>query len=320
MTTTNGSQTDAQTSSGTSSPATAVAGDAGVDADPAALEPAGRPLPFTGYALPTGGHPPQTELLTDRAMFTEAYAVIPRGVVRDIVTSYLPFWDDTRLWVLARPLSGFAETFSQYLVEVAPGGGSDRPENDPAAEGVLFVVGGEGRLTIDDADHALEAGGYAYLPPGQRWTLRNTGEEVLSFHWIRKAYESVDGLPAPEAFVSSDRTAVPVPMPGTDGRWVTTRFVDPADVRHDMHVNVVTFEPGAVIPFAETHVMEHGLYVLEGKAVYRLNTDWVEVEAGDFMWLRAFCPQACYAGGPGRFRYLLYKDVNRHPRLSRQFL
>jgi (S)-ureidoglycine aminohydrolase len=33
------------------------------------------------------------------------------------------------------------------------------------------------------------------------------------------------------------------------------------------------------------------------------------------MWLRAFCPQGCYAGGHGRFRYLLYKDVNRHPRL-----
>ena len=48
------------------------------------------------------------------------------------------------------------------------------------------------------------------------------------------------------------------------------------------------------------------------EAVYRLNRDWVEVGPGDFMWLRAFCPQACYAGGPGRFRYLLYKDVNRH--------
>ena len=55
-----------------------------------------------------------------------------------------------------------------------------------------------------------------------------------------------------------------------------------------------------MIPFADTHVTEHGLYVLEGKAVYLLNRDWVEVEAGDFMWLRAFCPQACYAGGPGR--------------------
>ena len=94
------------------------------------------------------------------------------------------------------------------------------------------------------------------------------------------------------------------------------RFVDPADLRHDMHMTIVTLEPGAVIPFAETHVMEHGLYVLEGKAVYRLNQDWVEVEAGDYMWLRAFCPQACYAGGPGKFRYLLYKDVNRHAKLG----
>ncbi|TIW35310.1 MAG: cupin domain-containing protein, partial [Mesorhizobium sp.] len=94
------------------------------------------------------------------------------------------------------------------------------------------------------------------------------------------------------------------------------RFVDPADMRHDMHITIVTLGPGAVIPFAETHVMEHGLYVLEGKAVYRLNQDWVEVEAGDYMWLRAFCPQACYAGGPGKFRYLLYKDVNRHAKLG----
>jgi (S)-ureidoglycine aminohydrolase len=104
-------------------------------------------------------------------------------------------------------------------------------------------------------------------------------------------------------------------MPETDGAWATTRFIDPDDLRHDMHVNIVTFAPGGLIPFTETHVMEHGLYVLEGKGVYRLNDRWVEVEAGDFLWLRAFCPQACYAGGPGRFRYLLYKDVNRHPRL-----
>ena len=69
---------------------------------------------------------------------------------------------------------------------------------------------------------------------------------------------------------------------------------------------------GAVIRFMETHVMEHGLYVLEGKGVYKLNQDWVEVEAGDYMWLRAYCPQACYSGGDGTFRDLLYKDVNRH--------
>ena len=67
------------------------------------------------------GIQPQTELRTGRAVFTDAYAVIPKGVVRDIVTSYLPHWNDARVWVLARPLSGFAETFSHYLVDVGAG-------------------------------------------------------------------------------------------------------------------------------------------------------------------------------------------------------
>jgi (S)-ureidoglycine aminohydrolase len=274
------------------------------------------------YWVPRGGLAAQTDLTTGqsgRAVFTEAYAVIPRGTLSDITTSRLPHWDDTRLWVIARPLSGFAETFSQYVVEVAAGGGSDRPDDDPDAESVLFVVDGSAELRIGGADgggaHALRPGSYAFLPPGTTWTLRNTSGETATFHWIRKAYERVDGVEVPEAFVVHEDDVAIEPMPDTGGAWGTQRFVDPLDVRHDMHVNIVTFEPGGAIPFPETHVMEHGLYVLEGKAVYLLNQDWVEVQEGDFMWLRAFCPQACYAGGPGRFRYLLYKDVNRHPRL-----
>ncbi len=264
------------------------------------------------YYAPTGGHPPQDQLLTDRAVFTDAYAVIPRGTMRDIVTSFLPFWTGTRLWVLSRPLSGFAETFSQYIMEVSPGGGSDRPETDPGAEAAIFVVEGTATITIEGVDHTLSPGSYVYMPPATDWAFHNESDAPVRFHWLRKAYEAVEGLDLPDVVVTSDAEVAPVAMPGTDGAWATTRFVDPADLRHDMHVTIVTLQPGAVIPFAETHVMEHGLYVLEGKAVYRLNQDWVEVEAGDYMWLRAFCPQACYAGGPGPFRYLLYKDVNRH--------
>jgi (S)-ureidoglycine aminohydrolase len=278
--------------------------------------PGALPMTASPYNPPCGGLPPQTALMTGRAVFTEAYAVIPRGVMSDIVTSVLPFWDGTRAWMLSRPLSGFSETFSQYLMEVAPGGGSERPEPEAQAEGVLFVVGGALRLVLDGTAHALQPGSYVYLPPGAVWSLRNDGAEPARFHWVRKAYERVPGIEVPPAFVADERTIAPVAMPGTDGAWATTRFVAPDDVRHDMHVNIVTFQPGGSIPFEETHVMEHGLFVLEGKAVYRLNRDWVEVEAGDYMWLRAFCPQACYAAGPGPFRYLLYKDVNRHPALS----
>lgn len=268
------------------------------------------------YFASLGGLPPQTQLLTDRATFTEAYAVIPKGVYSDIVTSYLPFWEKTRCWVIARPLSGFSETFSQYVMEVSPGGGSDKPELDVGAEGVLFVVDGELTVTLGGKDNLLAPGGYAYIPPASDWQVRNQSGQLVRFHWIRKAYDYVAGIPAPDPIFANELDIVPNPMPDTEGKWATTRFVDPSDMRHDMHVTIVTLQPGAVIPFAETHVMEHGLYILEGKAVYRLNQDWVEVEAGDFMWLRAFCPQACYAGGPGNFRYLLYKDVNRHMKLG----
>jgi (S)-ureidoglycine aminohydrolase len=48
------------------------------------------------YYAPHGGLPGQGELLTGRAVFTETYAVIPKGVMADIVTSWLPFWDKTR--------------------------------------------------------------------------------------------------------------------------------------------------------------------------------------------------------------------------------
>ena len=200
-----------------------------------------------------------------------------------------------------------------------------RPETDPAAESVLFVVDGALTLTLDGTDHETR-------PPAATPTClrRRTGScattlaRQATFHWIRKAYQRLDGLDVPEAFVTNQNDVEARPMPDTNGVWTTTRFVEPEDLRHDMHINIVTFQPGGAITFPETHVMEHGLYVLEGKAVYLLNEDWVEVEAGDFMWLRAFCPQACYAGGPEQFSYLLYKDVNRHmpfikaPRPKRQ--
>jgi (S)-ureidoglycine aminohydrolase len=248
------------------------------------------PMPLRQYQGPPGGLPPQTQLLTDRAVFTDAYAVIPRGCMTDIVTSMLPYWEKSRFWVIARPLSGFAETFSQYIGEVAPGGGSDRPETDASAQSGILVMQGSLTITIDGTAHQVKPGGFVYIPAGMGWTLHNEGDATAQFNWIRKKYQPVEGLGAPEPFAVNENQIAPNEMVDTNGAWATTRFMDHDDIRHDMHITIVTLQPGAVIPFAETHVMEHGLYVLEGKAVYHLNQDWVEVEAGDFMWLRAFCP------------------------------
>ena len=195
-------------------------------------------------------------------------------MLRDIVTSNLPGWTNTRAWILARPIAGFATTFAQLHRRGRARRRQRRPEEEDGVEGVVFVM--SGALSLQ-----LEGGATCSSPEGTpMFRPVRTGGQQRRKH-ARKLPVGAQGVrtmdgPAPESFVTRDQDVEPVPMPDTDGAWATTRFVDPDDLAHDMHVNIVTFKPGGVIPFAETHVMEHGLYVLEGKAVYRLNGDWVE--------------------------------------------
>jgi len=151
------------------------------------------------YYAPKGGLPSQNDMLTGAAIFTDAYAVIPKGVMTDIVTSNLPFWDKTRAWIIARPMSGFSETFAQYIVEVSPGGGSTQPEPDANAEAVLFVVSGAIELTLDGTAHNMEDGGYAFIPPRAAWSVKNTSDAPATFHWVRKSYEAVEGIDYPRS-------------------------------------------------------------------------------------------------------------------------
>src|SRR5699024_3561185 len=121
------------------------------------------------YYAPQSGHPPQSDLLTDRAVVTEAYTVIPKGVLRDIVIYVLVEWKNTRAWYLIRPVVGGVTTFAQLIVEVQPGGGSTRPEPQREVEGFLFVLDGSITVQHEGQTHELSAGGFAFLPPGVAW-------------------------------------------------------------------------------------------------------------------------------------------------------
>jgi (S)-ureidoglycine aminohydrolase len=110
----------------------------------------------------------------------------------------------------------------------------------------------------------------------------------------------------------TDGTAVePRPLLGDPALRVTTLIPEAPEL--DLAVNLMTFDPGAALPFTETHVMEHGLLVLEGTFVYRLGDAWYPVRAGDAVWMGPFCPQWACAYGPERAEYLIYKDWNRDP-------
>jgi len=150
------------------------------------------PMTEASYYTPRGGLPPQTDLLTDRAIVTEAYTVIPRGVLSDIVTSVLPEWTDTRAWIVNRPVAGGATTYYQAIVEVKPGGGAQRPEPQPEVQSFLFVT--SGALTVDAAGQSqvLAEGGFAHLPAGTDWSAHNNGDADATFVWVRKRYEAIE--------------------------------------------------------------------------------------------------------------------------------
>jgi glyoxylate utilization-related uncharacterized protein len=93
----------------------------------------------------------------------------------------------------------------------------------------------------------MSTGSYA-IPRRYALDLQERHPCGLSFPLIRKAYEWVDGIDAPP-FWSPMTPTLNDYMPGTDGAWGTSRFVDPADMRHDMAVTIVTFQPGGVIRF-----------------------------------------------------------------------
>ena len=94
----------------------------------------------------------QTQLVADRTVFTTSYAVIPKGVLADIVTSQLPFWDNLRIMGPCPTVSGLPRVF-RHLMQVEPNGGGDRPEINKAAQSVIFVTSGKPTLTINDQQH-----------------------------------------------------------------------------------------------------------------------------------------------------------------------
>jgi (S)-ureidoglycine aminohydrolase len=85
----------------------------------------------------------------------------------------------------------------------------------------------------------------------------------------------------------------------------------PIDIGFDMNMHILAFEPGSCHPFVETHVQEHGAYVLSGEGLYLLDNEWIPVKKDDFLWMGAYVTQAAYGIGKDWFAYIYSKDCNR---------
>jgi (S)-ureidoglycine aminohydrolase len=231
------------------------------------------------------------------------YALLtPSGFVH----GYLPGWQKAVCNVLISPAMG--ARFSQVLVTLEREGQCQG--NTGANQYFIYLLEGAASILIEERRRRLEAGSYAYLPVGKDVEIKSSAAEtkILIF---QKPYEPLPGVATPGPLVGHERDVKGQPFLGNEDARLQVLLPDqPA---FDMAVNIFTYQPGATLPFVETHIMEHGLMMLCGQGIYRLDADWHPVQAGDVIWMAPYCPQWFVAMGKEPAAYIYYKDVNRDP-------
>jgi (S)-ureidoglycine aminohydrolase len=245
---------------------------------------------------------PVQQLVHTRTRVRPRYALMP---LEGFPASRLPTWPDAQVKVLASPRLGAG--FVQYLIELSAGSHGSFAA-DKELETFFFVLAGTGRFR-DGAgvELPLSPGGYGLTPPGTATEV--VAGDALRLIVLRKRYEPAPGVEMFRGYYANE--AEVARQVWADNPHSLLQTLIPDELQYDLAMNIFTFHPGHGLPIVETHVMEHGLYFLQGKGVYYLENQWMEVEKDDFIWMGPYCPQSFYATGPTPSRYLYYKNVNR---------
>jgi (S)-ureidoglycine aminohydrolase len=222
------------------------------------------------------------------------------------VPSNLPGWKNAGVVINISPAMG--ARFSQYQITLAP---NSRGEgNTGPFEQVVYVLAGKCSSKIGGKKTNLLAGSYVFIPPSTdfHYSGATKGTQFLIF---QKKYEPLAGAQEPEILHGHEENVSGQPFLGNkDARL---QVLLPDAMAFDLAVNIFTYQPGATLPFVESHIMEHGLLMLKGQGVYRLDNDWHPVKEGDVIWMAPYCPQWFVAIGKAPVSYIYYKDVNRAP-------
>ena len=225
------------------------------------------------------------------------------------VAGNLPGWKNAT--VIVNISAAMGARFSQYQITL--GRNSHVKGNTGPLEHFVYVVAGKCSGKIGSKQISLRAGSYVFVPPATDFHYVEAVEKTQLLIFEKK-YEPVSGAKIPAVLAGHEKNVSGQPFLGNkDARL---QVLLPDAYAFDLAVNIFTYQPGATLPFVEAHVMEHGLLMLRGQGIYRLDNDWHPVKEGDVIWMAPYCPQWFVAMGKTPASYIYYKDVNRAP-LSR---
>jgi (S)-ureidoglycine aminohydrolase len=208
--------------------------------------------------------------------------------------------------VVAHITPAMGAGFVQLTIDFEAQGEAAIPADQ--SEYFFYIQTGSIEAVLQGQTHLLTTGSYLYLPPylgAKLHPLASTARVIV----FQKKFVPLADTAAPSPVVSHASKVAGQPFLGNPQALLQVLLPD--GLSFDLAVNIFTYQPGATLPFVETHVMEHGLLMLSGEGNYQLEEDLYSVAAGDVIWMAPYCPQWFVATGNTPASYLYYKDVNR---------
>jgi (S)-ureidoglycine aminohydrolase len=242
-----------------------------------------------------------TEPIVSRAKVRNSHALIPS---KGVPPAKMPRWRETESRVLACPAMGAG--FVAMLLNVKAGGGVHQ-SGDDRTQTFFYMLGGGADCTIAEHRVTIGPGGFAYVPHAADYEMRAPVD--VSMLLIRKRYEPQSGVLKPEPLLGNQSNIAPEPLMGNEHARVKALLPD--DLSNDFAMNILSFDPGHGLPQVQTHVAQHGVYLLEGSGTCYLGEESLEVQPEDFIWTGPFCPHGFTATGQSPARMICFKNLNR---------
>ncbi|MBU2702479.1 (S)-ureidoglycine aminohydrolase [Sporomusaceae bacterium BoRhaA] len=245
------------------------------------------------------------ELLTNRSVVKKgSYALLtPDGLVKNVI----PGFENCDITIFSSPKLG--ASFVDYLVTIYAEGKNELGFGADGVETLFYLLEGSLVVKAGEQTYSLDKGGYVYCPPGTKLYFYNeSGQEAKAFLY-KRVYTWLEGY---KPYVVAGNTEA-LEWTNYEGMEdVLIKDFLPKDIAFDCNFHILSFKPGASHGYVETHIQEHGAYCLSGQGMYNLDNDWVPVQKDDYIFMGAYCLQACYAVGRDEdFAYVYSKDCNR---------
>lgn len=246
------------------------------------------------------------DLLSTRAVIRPGkFAIIPpEGLVNNVI----PGFRNCQISILVSPKIG--ASFVVYLVTVEPNGDNLQGFGGDGIETFIFCL--EGQINVKPYSSKefmkLEEGGYFYCPSNDYMCIKNDSGKAAKVLLYKQRHVQLPGY-EPKMVVGNIHQIESRDYDGMSSVQLTDLL--PTQLDFDMNMHILTFSSPGSHPFVETHVQEHGAYILSGEGLYNLDNEWYPVKKGDFIWFGPFVPQAVYSVGREPLSYIYSKDCNR---------